>query len=64
MLLLENKKITEPEQINVLDSSVNKSKQVEVSDIEKENIKVLSKLGLVKDVKEYSEVPLTTIDQN
>ena len=63
-ILLENKKITEPEQINVLDSNVNKSKQVEVSDIEKENIKVLSKLGLVKDVKEYAEVPLTTIDQN
>lgn len=47
-----------------MDSNVNKSKQVEVSDIEKENIKVLSKLGLVKDVKEYAEVPLTTIDQN
>ena len=37
---------------------------MEVSDIEKENIKVLSKLGLVKDVKEYQEVSLTTIGQN
>jgi hypothetical protein len=64
MLILENKRITEPEQRSVLDSSAAQPQVVEVSDIEKENIKVLSKLGLVKDVKEYNEVSLTTIDQN
>lgn len=64
LLLLETKKITEPEQKSVLDSSAQQPQLIEISDIEKENIKVLSKLGLVKDVKEYKEVSLTTIEQN
>lgn len=35
-----------------------------MSDIEKENIKVLSKLGLVKDIKEYSEVKIEDMSRN
>lgn len=64
MLLLENKRITEPEQRSVLDSAASQPQVVEISEVEKENIKVLSKLGLVKDVKEYKEVSLTNIGQN
>lgn len=64
MLLLETKRITEPEQRSPLDSSAAVPQTVEVTDIEKENIKVLSKLGLVKDVKEYKEVSLTVLSQN
>jgi hypothetical protein len=64
MLLLETKRISEPETRSVLDSSAALPQAVEVSDIEKENIKVLSKLGLVKDVKEYNEVALGNIGQN
>ncbi len=37
----------------MLESSIPNLIAVEVTDIEKENIKVLSKLGLVKDIKEY-----------
>lgn len=53
LLLLETKRITEPEQKSVLESNIPSLISVEVTDIEKENIKVLSKLGLVKDIKEY-----------
>lgn len=52
-MLLETKRITEPEQKSVLENSIPNAKAIEVTDIEKENIKVLSKLGLVKDIKEY-----------
>lgn len=58
IVVLEKKKITEDEVQSVLDGSSEPPATVEVSDIEKENIKVLSKLGLVKDIKEYSEVKL------
>ncbi len=64
ILLLETRRITEPEQRSPLDTSSPLPQPVEVSDIEKENIKVLSKLGLVKDVKEYTEVSLGKISQN
>lgn len=64
MLLLETKQITKPEKRSPLDSSAAVPQPVEVSDIEKENIKVMSKLGLVKDVKEYKEVSLAVLSQN
>lgn len=56
--MLEKKKITEDQVQSVLEGSSLPPTTVEVSDIEKENIKVLSKLGLVKDIKEYADVSL------
>lgn len=64
IVVLEKKKITEDEVQSVLDGSVVPPATVEVSDIEKENIKVLSKLGLVKDIKEYNEVSLNQMANN
>lgn len=38
--------------------------KIEFSDIEKDNIKSISKLGLVRDIKEYSEVKIEEINTN
>lgn len=65
IMVLEKKQITISEsEKSVIDSSVPRPKKVEVSDIEKENIKVLSKLGLVKDIKEYTEIKLEEMGHN
>ena len=64
IMTLEKKTIAETTQKSVIEGSVEDPALVEVSDIEKENIKVLSKLGLVKDIKEYSEVKLEEMGSN
>lgn len=64
IIVLENRKITEKVEISILDCSVEAPVKLEVSEIEKENIKVLSKLGLVRDIKEYSEVKTEEINSN
>lgn len=53
IMVLETKTITETIRKDILEGSTEEPHVVEVSDIEKENIKVLSKLGLVKDIKEF-----------
>lgn len=64
IMVLEKKTITETTQKSVIEDSVSDPVLVEVSDIEKENIKVLSKLGLVKNIKEFSEVKLEEMGSN
>ena len=64
VMILEKKTITEEAVKSVIEESVSEPAPVEVSDIEKENIKVLSKLGLVKDIKEYTEVKLEEMGHN
>lgn len=58
LVVLEKKKITEDEVKSAIEGSALPPTKIVVSDIEKENIKVLSKLGLVKDIKEYTEVKI------
>jgi len=58
IVVLEKKTITESIQKNAIQPSTEEPTVVEVSEIEKENIKVLSKLGLVKDIKEYKDITL------
>lgn len=64
IMILEKKKITEEEAKSVIEGPVSSPTKVEVSDIEKENIKVLSKLGLVKDIKEFKDVGLEQMANN
>lgn len=64
IMIVEKKTITEEAIKTVIEESVEAPEIIEVSEIEKENIKVLSKLGLVKDVKEYSEVKLEEMGHN
>ena len=65
IMVLEKKQITiDEDEKSVIDSSAPRPVKVEVSDIEKENIKVLSKLGLVKDIKEFTEVKLEEMGHN
>lgn len=61
VMILEKKVITEEEEKSVIEGPADKPVIVEVSEVEKENIKVLSKLGLVKDIKEYKEVKVEEI---
>jgi hypothetical protein len=56
IMILEKKVITEEKEKSVIEGPADKPVTIEVSEVEKENIKVLSKLGLVKDIKEYKEV--------
>ena len=64
IMVLEKKTITEGVQKSVIETSTEEPTIVEVSEIEKENIKVLSKLGLVKDIKEYKEVTIEEMSNN
>ena len=64
IMILDKKVITEESVKSIIGGSVESPTKVEVSDIEKENIKVLSKLGLVKNIKEYSEVKITEMSNN
>lgn len=64
MILLETKKVKEPEPKSVLDSAAPTPKTIDLTEIEKENIKVMSKLGTVKDIKEYKEVKLEEISRS
>lgn len=64
LVVLEKKKITEDEVKSAIEGSALPPTKIVVSDIEKENIKVLSKLGLVKDIKEYTEVKIQQMISN
>lgn len=64
LVVLEKKKITEDEVKSAIEGSALPPAKIVVSDIEKENIKVLSKLGLVKDIKEYTEVKIQQMISN